>query len=190
MLDIDLLMYVISLSIKPSFKLSIHNQCGNVDLVSPINIIGDGLECYRPLDRKVCAGEATRFSFNILGNALNGILAYQLQRRQSHVSTKIDKSAAHILIIWRVSKFKEFFAYVLLMEHEKELDDLKELQRKNMNRFKLCSEATTETWSLNDNVALITTFGVMNEGHLLNITISEAEGDNGARRLVRIDPER
>jgi hypothetical protein len=118
------LICTISLYIQPSIKLNIHNQCLNVDLVSPIYITDYGLECYRAPTHKVYAGNIMRFGFVIykLGKKSNGALIYKLQRRQSHESTEFCKntsSTAQLLVAWRISKSKKLYADVLLIEHDK-----------------------------------------------------------------------
>jgi hypothetical protein len=87
------LMYAFSLSIRPIFKLNIHNQCLNVNLVSPIYVISNGLECHKVPDHNVRAGSMTRSSFIIhkTGNESFGILIYRLQRRQARKPTEIGK---------------------------------------------------------------------------------------------------
>jgi hypothetical protein len=192
------LMHDLSLPIQPSVKLNIHNQCSNVDLVSPIYFISDDLERHRPPDYEVYAGSATRFGFVIkLSHGTGGALIYRLQRRQPHESTKADKDtsgATHLLVVWEIYKFMQLYTDVLLVEHEKGFDwnkdNLKELEHRNINRFRLSPGFATETWLLDDNTALMTTFNIMNKDHILNITISEVERDNSARIPSHIDPRR
>jgi hypothetical protein len=189
-------MHVFSLSIKPTFKLNIHNQCLNVDLVSPIYIIDDWLECRRPPDYKVCAGDTMKSGFMIKWNyETGGALIYKPQRKQSHEPIEIGEDAsseAHLLVIWKLSKSKMLYSDVLLVEHDKRLDwnkdGLKELYHKN--RFRLCSYSATERWSLDDNVAFMTTFEIMNRSRILNITISEVERDSDTRMPAYIDLKR
>jgi hypothetical protein len=191
------LIYAVSLSIQPSIKLDIHNQCLNVDLVSPTYIIGDALECHRAPDRKVCAGDTMRSGFiiNKPGNESDGALIYRLQRKGSRKFTEIDESTLNtiqFLIIWRTSESKKLCVDAMLVEHDKGLDkdNLKELRRKNINRFKLCPDSAIETWLLDANTALMTTSKIMNEDRILNVTISEVEEGNSTRIPSYIDPER
>jgi hypothetical protein len=57
----------------------------------------------------------------------------------------------------------------------------------NFDQDGLFSDITTKTWSLDNNIALMTTFEIMNENRILNITISEVERDNNTRMPVHID---
>jgi hypothetical protein len=192
------LMYVVSLNIQPSIKLNIHNQCLNVDLISPTYITHHRLECHRPPDYKVCAGNTTKSGFIIeSGYASYGILIYRLQKKQSHESNEIDKgtaSAAHLLVVWKFSKFNELYADVLLARYDKRFnwdrDDLEFLYNKNDSQFRLCPDSATETWLLDDNTVLITAFKIMNEDHILDITVSEVEGDNGTWMPVHVNLKR
>jgi hypothetical protein len=189
-----MLIYTVRLTVRPSFKLNIHNHCLNVDLVSPTYITSDKLECHRPPDYKVSAGDTMRVSFIIkLGYGSYDALIYRIQRKKPHESTENREdtsSAVHLLVVWKISESEELYAEVLLVEHEKRLDqdtdDLEELIFENNNWFRLYSDSTTEIWSLDDNTALMTIFNIMNEDHVLNITISEIEKDNSARTPAHI----
>jgi hypothetical protein len=192
------LIYVISLSVRPSFKLNIYNQCLNVSLVSPVYVTSNNLECHRPPDHQVYARDTVKSSFIIeSGNESYGILIYKLQIMQIHEFTKIGKDAsstAQLLIIWRISESNELYADVLLVEHDKgfdlDKDDLEELYRKNFDRFRLCPDSATETWLLDDNTSLKTTFKTMNEDYILNMIFSEVERDSNTRIPAHIDSER
>jgi hypothetical protein len=191
------LIYTISLYIKPSIKLNIYNQCLNVDLISPTYIINDDLKWYRPPNHTVCTGDTMRTGFIVHdpGNESGGALIYRLQRKQSHEFTEMSEDTSdptHILMVWEISRSNELFADVLLLEHNKRFDkdDLKDLYHKNINRFRLFPYSVTEIWSLYDNITLMTTFEIMNRGRILNINISEVKKDNNTRMPVHIDQER
>jgi hypothetical protein len=64
------------------------------------------------------------------------------------------------------------------------------LCHKNRNQFRLYSISVIETWLLNDNTALTTASEIMNEGYLLDITISEVGGCHCARIPAHIDSKR
>jgi hypothetical protein len=170
----------------------------NVDLVSPTYITDGELECHRPPDYKVCAGNTMRSGFIIESDDTSyGALVYRLKKKQSHESTAISEdtsSATHLLVVWEISESKRLCADVLLVGHDKRLywdkDNLEELYRKNNNRFRLCPDSVTETWSLNDNIALMITSEIMNRNRILDITITEAERDNNTSMPVHIDLER
>jgi hypothetical protein len=193
-----ILIYALSLWFQTSFKLNIHNQCPNVDLVSLIYVTNDNLECHRPLEHEVYSGDTITSGFIIKSDdVFNGAIIYRIQRRQAHESAEISEdtsSTVHILVVWEDSESKKLYADALLVEHDKEFnlnkDNLEELHSKNINQFRLCPDSATEIWSLDDNITLMTTFKIMNSDCILDITISEVERDNNTRIPVHIDLEK
>jgi hypothetical protein len=192
-------MYAVSLWVPPSFKLNIHNQCLNVNLVYPIYITGSNLECHRPPNCKVYAGDTTRSGFIINSRFREsyGALIYKLQKRRPHKSSEISKdtlNAVHLLVFWKFSKLNELYADILMVEHDKRFiwneNNLKNLCRKNFKPFKWHSGSTIEIWSLNDSVALMTTSEIVNEDLIVNITISEIEKYSSMRTPIPVDLKR
>jgi hypothetical protein len=198
LLVLIVLIYAFSLTIEPVVKLNIYNQCLNVNLVSPIYIVANEFGCHRTPTHKVHAGDAMKSGFMTLPDSASyGVLIYRLQRRQSPEATEICEDASdtiHLLVVWKFPEFEELYADVLLVEHAKGLewnkDNLTSLYHKNINRFRLFSDSTTVTWSLDDNLALMTTFEITNEDRILDITISEAKRYNGTRAPAHIDLKR
>jgi hypothetical protein len=195
---LTVLIYRVSLTTESSFKLNVQNQCLNVDLMSPTYVTGDGLECYRSPEHKVYSGDTMRSSFIIkLSNESNGALVYKLQRKQLYESTEISEdtsSVVHLLVVWEISESGKLYADALLVEHEEGFDwckdDLKELYSKNINRFRLCPDSATETWLMDDNVAMMMTFKIMNSDCILDIVISDVERDDNTRIPIHIDLKR
>jgi hypothetical protein len=192
------LMYAVRFIIRPAAELNIHNQCLNIDLVSPMYITSGWLEFHRQPDYKVYAGDTMKSAFIIRSNrTADGALIYRLQRRQSHESNEISKNTTHatyLLVFWRVFRFRNIFTDVLLVEHDKKLDwnedDLEAFYSKNFGQFRLTFDSVTETWSLSDNVALMTAFRGVSGNCILNIIISEVKRDNSVRIPARIDLKR
>jgi hypothetical protein len=198
-------MYVVSLSIRPTVKLNIHNQCLNVDFVSPTYIAYERSECHRAPDYKVCTGDKTLSAFAIDGYCFSewltytsfGSLIYELQRRKSYESIEFNQGTsrvAYLLVVWKILQYKKLDADILLVKHDKGFDwneyNLKELYHKNTGRFRWFYHSATETWSLDNNVALNITSEIMTEGLVLNITISEIVGGNYAKIPAHIDLKR
>jgi hypothetical protein len=193
------LIYAVSLSIQPSFKLNIHNQCSNVDLVSPTYATSDELECYRAPDHNVCVGGMTRAGFIIYkpGSLSYIVLIYRLQRKQQHESTGISKDTSNIsqlLVICKFSESQESYAGMLLVEHDKKLDwdedKLKQLHQKYWHLLNVLVDPIRSDWLLNDKkTVLATTIKAMNGGYRWDIFISEEERNN-AERPLWIDAER
>jgi hypothetical protein len=198
LLMLNVLMYTVRLSVQPSIKLNIHNQCLNFDLVSPTYVTDGCLECHRPFDYKVCAGDLTRSGFiSKWDNEFYTVLIYRLQRRQRHELNEISKdtsSVSHLLVVWRLSKYNGLNADVLVVEYDEKLiwneGDLKKLYDKNIDPFRLHPDSVTEIWSLNDSMALITISEIVNEDRIVNITISEIEKYHSMRTPIPIDLKR
>jgi hypothetical protein len=194
---LNVLIYAIRLGIRPSFKLSIHNQCLNVDLIAPTYFTDNWLECHRPPDYKVYAGDITRPGFiSGINHEFYAVLIYRFQRRRLHNPSEISEdtsNTAHLLVIWRFES-KKLFADVLVIEHDIGFiwneGDLKKLYDKNIGLSMLHPGSATEIWSLNNNVTLMTTFEIMNEDRIVNITISEVEKYHSARIPIHIDLKR
>jgi hypothetical protein len=190
------LTYIASLSEGLLFRLNIHNQCSNVDLISPIYNIGEGLEWYKSPGHGVCAGNTMRSSFIIKSQyGRVGALIYRLQKWQTYKSTEISEdtsSTVQLLVIWEFSEFEGLCANVLLLEHDKKLewdeDDLERLYHKNIDQYRLYSRTVIERWLLNDNNVLKTRFEVMNEDRTLNIIISKVKINKSMRTQVFIHP--
>jgi hypothetical protein len=97
-------------------------------------------------------------------------------------------------VIWDFYEYEGLYADVLLIECDKRVDwnkdELGELHRKNINRFRLSTYSATEAWSLDDNAALITKFDIIDNAHTLNVDISEVERDDDMRMAVHLDLRR
>jgi hypothetical protein len=136
-------------------------------------------------------------SFIIMpGNWSFCALIYRLQKKQIYESAEISEntsSVVHFLVVWGISKSTQLYADVLLVEHEGfdwDKDDLEALYRKNNSRFRLRSDSAAETWLLDDNIALIIAFEIMNEDRILNIAIFEVKRNDNTRTPAHIDLER
>jgi hypothetical protein len=197
LLMLIVLIYTISLLIPSSFKLNIHNQCLNVGLASPIYVTNDGLECHRAPDHKVYARDTTKSGFiiNKSDDGSYGVLIYRLQVRQSHESTEIcedTSSAAQLLVVWRISESKELYADALLTEYTRTFTwnrgKLNKLYHENHDRLKKYANTISDTWLIDNNVTLKTTFSArdLKENLELSISISE-ERDEYAMRPFCID---
>jgi hypothetical protein len=205
LLALIVLIYAVSLLIPSSFKLNIHNQCLNVDLVSPVYITDLGLDYHRPPGHNVCTGDTMRSGFIIdehnfafeSSDVLCGALIYGLQRKQIHGYTEMNEdalSSARLLVVWEISRSKELYADALLIKHDKgfnwDKSDLEELYRKNSNQFRMFFGYAIETWSLDDSVALMIALNIMNKNHILDITISELKRHDSTRVPTHIDLKR
>jgi hypothetical protein len=191
------LIHTASLSVQPSVKLNIHNQCWDAGLVSPVYVTGNGLECHRPPDYRVYAGDTIRSGFiiNETDDGSYGVLIYRLQRRQSYRSAGASEDTSngvHLFVVWEISEPKELYADVLLIEYTKAFswnrDKLNKLYHENRDRLKECNDIISDTWLVDNNMVLKTSFSVrdLKGNPELSIYISE-ERDDYAMRPFCID---
>jgi hypothetical protein len=198
-------------------KLSINNQCLDIDLVSPTYRTYYDVKCYIPPARRVNAGDIMITGFIIgpkvgtdpthmmdrlasdlgMQEVFCSALMYKLQKRRPYESTMSDEdkssSTIHLLIVWKFIMSK-LHADMLLIKHDEELTwnryNLGELNVEKTSRIRLQSNSATSTWSLDDNTALRTTFEItsnVDEYHILNINIDEVKKDKDAKIPAWID---
>jgi hypothetical protein len=189
------LIYAVRLSIQPVMKLNIHNQCSNVDLVSPTCVAFGGLERHRPPNYKVCPGDTMSSAFVIEREKRTsasatesavvpvGALICRLQKKQTDEFTGIcedTSSIVYLLVFWGISKYGALHADILLVEYDKILDwsksDLGRLHNNNTDQFKWFPYSVAKTWLLDDNTGLMTKSEFVSEHYILDITISEESG--------------
>jgi hypothetical protein len=155
--------------------LNIHNWCQNINLISPVHFIHGGRWHIVP-DQEIHADAVmqNRLEFDTVQDALEGALAYRLQRE--HAESDQDESK-HIwlLIAWHGEHTKGLHVRALLAEHNKRLDEdrLRKLHRKRWPLLETQSNATKSNWTLNDTTVLETTVKVTNGGYRWDIFISE-----------------
>jgi hypothetical protein len=216
---VTMLIYTASLALQLPSCVTIHNQCSNTKLASPI-YFGSGAACPKISGQQMDIGTKMMAHFEIKAtrDAFEGALLFKLQRysnSQHNMDTstaKINKNEAthiHMLTAWKVENFKPLI-YVTLIEHAKEFtwnkDKLKKLYDKNRGWLKeyygitpykwLMSKehdnTTSYTWLIDDNMALKVIFRVRGLGgnFELNISISEEERDDYAIRPLCVDLKR
>jgi hypothetical protein len=182
--------------------VNILNLCPNTKLVSPV-YFGDGVVCPKLSDQKIDIGIKMRANFEInpTQDEFEGALLYKLQRYSDWSNTtaliEVNKKNAtnvYMLVAWKV-KDSEPLVYVVLVEHTKEFtwneDELKKLYDKNRNWLKKYYNTLTNTWFMDNNTVLKTTFKVkyLKENFEVNVDISE-ERDNYAVAPFCINLER
>jgi hypothetical protein len=199
LLMLIVLIYTVGLPIPLLVKLNIHNQCLNVDLVSPTYTTTNELECHRPPDYKVRAGDTMRSNLMVKSYYKPyGILIYKIQIKQEHESTETEdiSNDVHLLVAWKFSEFKKLFADVLLVEHAKDFvwneDKLKKPYYKNHGQLRKHNNTISDTWLVGNNIVLKTTFSArdLKEDTELSISISEEEKGDYAVRPFYIHLER
>jgi hypothetical protein len=185
--------------------VTIHNQCSNTELVAPI-YFGDGAVCHNLSNRQIDINAKMNVSLeiNAIQDDFEGALLFRLQKysgkeyNMDTLAIETDKSEAdhvYMLVAWKVKDAKPF-VYVVLVGHTNEFtwneNELKKLYEKNQNRLREYYDAISDTWFMDNNMTLRTTFRVkdLKVGFELNIFISEEERDDYAIRPLCVDLER
>jgi hypothetical protein len=185
--------------------INVLNLCSNAKLASPI-FFGDGVVCPKLSDSRIDIGTKTSTSFeiNATEDEFEGALLFKLQRyadskRDMNASTtETDKNNAtcvHMLAIWKVNDSK-LFVRTVLVEHTKGFawngDKLKELYHKNRSWLKEYDDTISDTWLVDTNMILKTSFraGNLKRTIELSISISEREKDDYAMRPLCVNLKR
>jgi hypothetical protein len=199
-----MLMHAVSLELQLSVCVTIHNQCSNTKLVSPV-YFGNGAVCPKLSDQQIDIGAKMNDSFKInpTQDEFEGALLYKLQRyfesddryNVDVSTTETDENEAkcvQLLVAWKMKDSKPFI-YVVLVEHAKEFtwdeNELRKLYDKNHSRLKECDATISDTWFIDDNVALKTSFKVrgLKGDFELSMSISEENRDDDAMRPICVD---
>jgi hypothetical protein len=185
--------------------VNILNLCPNIKLVSPV-YFGSGIVCPKLSNQQIDISTKMNARFEIYAaqDDFEGALLFKLQRysdSQHNMNTStagIDKnSATHIYMLaaWKLKDAKSF-AYVALVEHTKEFtwdeNELKKLYDKSRSWLKKYNDVILNTWLMDNNMILQTTFssGDLKRAPELSISISEKERSNYAMKPLWIDVER
>jgi hypothetical protein len=187
-----MLTYTISLNLQLPALVTIHNQCSNIELVSPV-YFGNGAVCPKLFDQQIAIDTEIRTSFEIYAtqDGFEGALLYKLQkhvvsddqRNMDTLTTKTNENEAkcvQLLVAWKVKDSKSF-VYETLVEHVKEFtwdeNELRKLYNKNHSRLKEYNSIMSDRWLIDNNMVLKTSFEVRGlKGNFeLSISISEEE---------------
>jgi hypothetical protein len=206
-LAVTMLIYTVSFKFQLPPRMIIHNQCSKINLVSPI-YFGNGAVCPKLSDQQIDVNAKTRvcFEINATQDDFEGALLYKVQRHvksddqhnMNILTTEINENDAkciQMLTAWKVEDFR-LSVLLALIEHTKKFTwnrvKLKKLYYENRRWLKRYVSTTLDTWSMDNNVALKTTFKVRYlEGNFyLSISISEGENDGYAVRPIWTNTER
>jgi hypothetical protein len=205
MIIVAMLMCMISFELQLTSCITIHNQCLNTKLVSPV-YFSNGAVFPKPFDQQIEIDAALRTCFEIKAtqNDFEGALLFKLQGcadSQYNMDTSTietgrnEPTYVYMLVVWRVTDAKPF-AYVTFIEHIKEFtwneDKLKKLYDKHHWWFKRYDDAISDTWLMDNNVILRTTLKVkiLKGNFELSISVSKEEKYDDAIRPLYIDFER
>jgi hypothetical protein len=204
---VTMLIYTVSLKFQLPPRMIIHNQCSKINLVSP-TYFGNGAICPELFGQQIDINAETRvcFEINATQDDFEGALLYELQRHvksddqhnMNILTTEINENDAkciRMLAAWKVEGFR-LSVLLALIEHTKELTwnrvKLKKLYYENRRWLKRYVSTTLDTWSMDNNMALKTTFKVryLKGKFYLSIFISEEENGGYAVRPLWINTER
>jgi hypothetical protein len=177
-----------SLALQSPISLNIHNQCQDINLISPVYFIHGG-KWYTTPDQKVNVNAVMRnhLEFDSGQDILEGILTYKIQRQhaESEEFVQAESKSVQLLIAWNIEHTKGLHVYALLVEHDKELgeDKLRRLHQKYWHLLDAWVNPIRVNWLLNDMTMLATTVKVMNGGCKWCIFISEGNEDSTERPL-------
>jgi hypothetical protein len=198
-------IYIVSFNLQLPSCVTIHNQCPNVKLASPV-YFSNGAISPKLFNQQIDIDTAMRACFEIDTINFECVLLFKLKRhiesdKQHNMNTSTtgaDKNETmhiYMLVIFEVKDAKPF-SYVALVEHTKAFtwseNRLKELYDKNRGWLKKYNGITLVTWCMDDNATLKTSFKerVLEENFELSVSISEEEKSDYAMRPFCIHLER
>jgi hypothetical protein len=207
MIVVTVLIYAVSLKFQLSPCVTIHNQCSNIKLVSPI-YFGNGAVCPKLSNQQIDIGTERKacFKINATQNNFEGALLFKLQKenRFSIYSSSLfnlqryfnsKAKCVQMLIAWKVKESK-LLSYVVLIEHDKTFiwneNVLKKLYDNSRDWLKEYNDTILETWLMDDDIVLETTLGVkgLKGSFELIISISKGEKNDFDIRPLYVDLER
>jgi hypothetical protein len=197
MMVVIMLMYTVSFGLQFPSCVTIHNQCSDIKLISPI-YFSEGVVCPKLSNQQIEIDALMNASFEISTAQSNfeGALLFKLQR-YSGIRHNIDTSNTetsenkmmeiYMLAAWKVKDF-ESFTYLALIDHTNEFtwneDKLKMLYYENHNRLKRHRGAISNTWLMDNNTVLKIAFRIIGlEDPKLSISIFEEKDDYAIRPL-------
>jgi hypothetical protein len=165
---------VVSLTLRLSVSLNIHNQCQDIHLISPVYFIHGGKWHVAP-DQEIDANAVMQncIELDAEQDILNGALAYRIQRKDAE-SVQDESKSIWLLVAWNDEHTKELHVHALLVEPNKKLDEdrLRKLYQKHWPLLRAQADATGGSWALNDTTRLTSAIRVTNGGYRWDVFIS------------------
>jgi hypothetical protein len=189
--------------------VTVHNQCPDIELVSPVYFCNCGT-CYEYPIERTDDGAMMKigFRFGLLDKLPRGILMYEVQKKEyaeSDYQSSTDATSIEtvedtpkmtlLLVAWEIERFEKPRVNIVLIGHDNELvlneDKLAQLYDKINDQLSTRYDSFQSTWLLYDNTVLETTcVTVYEKGFELKITISEGDEDEDTESALWIDSER
>jgi hypothetical protein len=199
---VTVLMYTISLNIRLPSCVTIHNQCLNTELVSPVHFC-NGAVCPKLSDQKIDISTKMKacFGINTIQDEFECALLFKLRRysnRQHDMNTlpakasKRETDCVRLLIVYKVKDSKVLLHVALIKNDENftwDEEKLKKLYDKNRSWLKEYDNTMSYKWFVDDNMILETTFGARDLERIfeINISISEEEKEGYIMRPLDVD---
>jgi hypothetical protein len=167
-------------------NMTIHNQCSNIELVSPVYFIKDlarNIQFPQQVNSKSMM--KTNFITSADQNTFGGALLYHLRRKE-------DASiSAQLLVIWG-RRSDKFYLHMCLIEHESAPTWSKNKLEKLYNIYNSqCNIGfNTGKWWFNDNTKLKTNWKSSLGGFEMEIIISEEKDTRYSIKPLWIDSNR
>jgi hypothetical protein len=203
MIVVVMLIYTVSLKFQSPTSVIIHNQCLNIELISPV-YFGNGTVYHGLSDQQIDINAAIkiRLEINATQDEFEGALLYKLQMN-FHNPHDMDVSTtethvmnySYMLVAWKM-RDSEPFVHIVLIEYTEKFvwneDKLKKLYDKSCDRLKKYDDIISDAWIIDDNMTLKTVSKIENleTNFELNISISEEEKKDHAVRSLCLDLER
>jgi hypothetical protein len=172
---INILMYAVSLDLQLPARVTIHNQCLNIKLISSV-YFGNGTVYPKLSGQQIDIGTKMKvyFEINTTQDEPEGALLFKLQRysaSQYNIDTlttgtnKKEATNVHMLVAWEIRSSKPSVC-VVLVENTEELtwneDKLKKLYDKNCGWLREYGSTMSDTWLMDNNMTLKILFNVRN----------------------------
>jgi hypothetical protein len=188
-------MYTISVRFRPSMKVNIYNRCSDFKLTYRGSFI-KGAHFNEKPDQEVDTGCVKSLNVTTFLAAFRGVLMHKLERKYVKPGSQHEPTDIILLVIWKSERYKEFRAFVQLIERNNtsywsEIQ-AEEYYRRYENQLCTCTDSVGDTWLIHDGTVLTTKLGLhfKRRDGVLNIVISEGIKDKHARKPEWIDVER
>jgi hypothetical protein len=204
-----MLMYAISLILHTTMAMTIHNQCSDIELTSPMYFCSHGTHYEQPVER-TCVGTTMKIGFRFDPNRdeFGGILVYEMQKKEimrSDHQSSIDaiyaktieetSKAMRLLVTWKIKRFGEFKVDIVLVEYDNKSVMSKDRLAQLYDKIDVMpfnhDPPYNCTWLVSDNAVLTVTYEIMRKESLeLKVTMSKGIKNLNIIRPMWIDSTR
>jgi hypothetical protein len=180
-------------------KVNIYNQCSDLTLKFRGAFV-HGADWSEHPAQEIDSGSTMSVEVVLLRATCDGVLMYQLQRKDVESDDQPELTRSRLLVAWKAEGYEKPRVSVQLMESDRAFRwdnywdkfELEEYQQRYTNRLSAYIDPIKETWLMDDGTVLMTGLELdfAQKSGVLNITISEGIRDEHTKRSVWIGPER